>query len=537
MHLALKSAMSRIPYTNKVGETIGSIADPAAAYSLRALNGGDPMVARVRRSSDDAEKDFTASAVSGGALVDWVNEDIVITNAAFTNIGGSYDTFSGSSSSGFTATNTASDGRALSNLTISTPQIGDKFRINYNLTLNSGSGITFSLASSTGASASNSINVNASGTGSIELTATKTDIASLRVNAIGNVDFVLSDVSITAIQSSGHVATWYDQSGNDNHATQGTAGSQPKIVDSGAYLGELDFDGVDDQLDYPLSISTLNNTSSFVLAAFQNTTDNQFVLTVSGGSNNRWYSPIIWNGSYRFGYGASIDSINLGTPDENNHLFTATAGSTTAEGFIDGLSKGTQPSTSNALSDQSFIGAHTSSISYPLNGSISEIIIYDSDQSSNREAIEANMANRYNINNVHKGSLATLPLDDDCRQLKDISGNRNDATASATGVTHLKQKDLHSFRDDNADGTGGSYLIANADILAENEVITGVTVDGRFYAASGAQDLTKRRIKLQDHGSHVDVKRSNGTTDDSAIAVTNPSDGTDFAISVLTQRI
>jgi hypothetical protein len=135
------------------------------------------------------------------------------------------------------------------------------------------------------------------------------------------------------------------------------------------------------------------------------------------------------------------------------------------------------------------------------------------------------------------GSLATLPLDDDCRQLKDISGNRNDATASESGVTHLKQKDLHAFRDDNADGTGGSYLIANADIIAENEVITGVTVDGRFYAASGDQDLTKRRIKLQDHGSHVDVKRSNGTTDDSAIAVTNPSDGTDFAISVLTQRI
>jgi len=135
------------------------------------------------------------------------------------------------------------------------------------------------------------------------------------------------------------------------------------------------------------------------------------------------------------------------------------------------------------------------------------------------------------------GSLATLPLKDDCRQLKDISGNRNDATASESGVTHLKQANQHSFRDDNADGTGGSYLIANADILAENEVITGVTVDGRFYSASGDQDLTKRRIKLQDNGWEVDIKRSNGTTDDAPIAITNPSDGTDFAITVLTQRI
>jgi hypothetical protein len=72
MHLALKSAMSRIPYTNKVGETLSSIADSAAAYSLRALGGGDPIVARVRRSSDDAEKDFTASDVGSGSVADWV---------------------------------------------------------------------------------------------------------------------------------------------------------------------------------------------------------------------------------------------------------------------------------------------------------------------------------------------------------------------------------------------------------------------------------------------------------------------------------
>jgi hypothetical protein len=135
------------------------------------------------------------------------------------------------------------------------------------------------------------------------------------------------------------------------------------------------------------------------------------------------------------------------------------------------------------------------------------------------------------------GALANLPLDDDSRQLKDISGNRNDATASEAGVNHLIQKDTHSFRDDHADGTGGSYLIANADILAENEVITGVTMDGRFYAATEAQDLTKRRIKLVTSGSHIEVKRSDGTTDDAANVTTHPASTTDFAVNVLTQRI
>ena len=62
-------------------------------------------------------------------------------------------------------------------------------------------------------------------------------------------------------------------------------------------------------------------------------------------------------------------------------------------------------------------------------------------------------------------------------------------------------------------------------------------MDGRFYAASGDQDLTKRRIKLVTNGSDLEVKRSNGSADDTAIITATPSDTADFAISVLTQRI
>jgi len=43
----------------------------------------------------------------------------------------------------------------------------------------------------------------------------------------------------------GFVATWYDQSGNGNDATA-SQDEEPKIVIAGTYLGELDFDGVDD---------------------------------------------------------------------------------------------------------------------------------------------------------------------------------------------------------------------------------------------------------------------------------------------------
>ena len=52
----------------------------------------------------------------------------------------------------------------------------------------------------------------------------------------------------------GFVKTWHDQSGSGNDASQGTAASQPKIVDSGSLVTEggkatVDFDGTNDYLD------------------------------------------------------------------------------------------------------------------------------------------------------------------------------------------------------------------------------------------------------------------------------------------------
>ena len=72
MHISLDSALGRQRRLNSVGESVLQIApDAAAAYSLRSLTGGDPDVVRVRRSSDNAERDFTVSEI-GATLEDWV---------------------------------------------------------------------------------------------------------------------------------------------------------------------------------------------------------------------------------------------------------------------------------------------------------------------------------------------------------------------------------------------------------------------------------------------------------------------------------
>ena len=77
MHISLDSELGQQRRLNQIGETITSIAAPTAAYSLRSLTGGDPLAVRVRRESDDTERDFTVSEVNSGAMVDFVNTQTV----------------------------------------------------------------------------------------------------------------------------------------------------------------------------------------------------------------------------------------------------------------------------------------------------------------------------------------------------------------------------------------------------------------------------------------------------------------------------
>jgi hypothetical protein len=73
MHISLDSALGRQKRLNSVGESVLQIApDATAAYSLRSLTGGDPDVVRVRRNSDNTERDFAASQIESGEMTNWV---------------------------------------------------------------------------------------------------------------------------------------------------------------------------------------------------------------------------------------------------------------------------------------------------------------------------------------------------------------------------------------------------------------------------------------------------------------------------------
>ena len=461
--------MSRIPYTNKVGETLGSIADPAAAYSLRALGGGDPMVVRVRRSSDDAEKDFTASDMDSGSVADWVNGkqdttlpcDVASAAAAYSlrsvnsNYTGSVvrvrrssdnaekdfsdvsliadwvnedvvtyqsDFSSGTdgwSSSGGNATlagNVDTIGGLDNNLkvvllennsrhfffkinpTVNKPlKISGKFYIpstNSHLDgfsiKNTATGTLFKSFSSPNTDTWIDFSLEYTPTAS-NLTFVPTNLGSEIFNDIGadDVIYLHSNLTITQLTADGHVTTWYDQSGNDNHATQVTAASQPKIVDSGAYLGEIDFPSSSATLGF--SNISCGTTYSFFCALPRLDVSN-FKIISDGGNAPRIdfekSSPdqveVVDN---NFGNKKFNTSDTFANSDNLTSIINA---STTVNLFYNGNASSTNPFTLPNNNIFNTLGGLAEGGAY-------EVIIYDSDQSSNREAIETNINNHYDI--------------------------------------------------------------------------------------------------------------------------------------------
>ena len=488
MHVSLDSALGRQRRLNSVGESITQIApDPVAAYSLRSLTGSDPKVVRVRRDSDNDEQDFTASEVSSGALVDYVNSqvtkpldvrelvsggsddgrtgDFVIAKAAYslrslgdrqatvaaTNdtvaradgkyvvqvrrssddtiksftadevndgtlvnfVNGNwenvlYSTFVNGESwqNGFTAVNT---GSSAAGLQIPSGVSGDTITITVDVTFNSGSpSPSFSLRDASGGNVrSDVVFVTSEGSHTITLTAN----GNFSYIVIGEGDspsgFTVSNVVLSVVPTplyDGFVRALYDQSVSDqagstatgNHAIQSTAANQPTIVSNGSLLADgIDFDGTDDKLETAASISG-SNISGFVVANLDGTAANSLYSVGNTKPNVLFGNPSL---AYSLNGGVALSGGTA--PTNTDTLFTQLfISGGTSKTFIDGSAIASGDAGSNtASSDKLTIGNLESGDRF-MDGSIKELIIYNSNQTDNRGAFEANIAEHYGISGV-----------------------------------------------------------------------------------------------------------------------------------------
>lgn len=220
-------------------------------------------------------------------------------------------------------------------------------------------------------------------------------------------DFTASDITSGAMlawvtefsgTANGTVSKWYDQSGNANDATQATTTAQPKIVDAGALVTDgLDFDGVDDYLQTALPVLTPGDLSVFSLAQTDLDLSSKFIWeeVQTGTTLNRIAG--------YFDSSSPTGKIANYAPDGANRLLNASsklsaatqykhtviADSANASGWYDGAAQGSVAIAGAFTGATTFgIGRLAVGLIY-FNGKIDTIIAYNSDQTANREGIEA----------------------------------------------------------------------------------------------------------------------------------------------------
>jgi len=405
MHISLDSALGRQRRLNSVGESVLQIApNAAAAYSLRSLTGGDPKVVRVRRASDNSERDFTSSQITSGEMLRWVNvQAIAPLDIQALEAGGRTGPF------------------LLAKAAYSLRSLGTRQA-------------TLAATGDTVARANGKF---------VAQVRRSSDDAVKSFTADEVTDGTLLAFVGTGGSDNGFVKVWYDQSvtteagdtATGNHAVQATAANQPQIVNAGALntSGGLEFDGSNDFFSLTSDISFENKAGC--VFSLQDGQDSANDSTLGNSSSNRGVG--FRNIQTRWYYTTGAVDIDNSSPPSGLALFTALHDGTTNDPnvkafvnsslIVDGIPDANQGE-ANVSTTANQIGARRD-LSF-LEGTVKEIVIYDTNQTDNRGAIEANIGEAYSITGI---PAYDNTVDGFVETWYDQSGNSKDATQPTAG--------------------------------------------------------------------------------------------------------
>ena len=208
-----------------------------------------------------------------------------------------------------------------------------------------------------------------------------------------NGDLDTTDLLSKVGANDAYVNTWYDQSGGGNDATQGSASNQPQIVSGGIInkvnnISAVDFDGTDNYLETSNFTEIEQPTSYFGVFKFdsnknQNIFDSSLNARQLAGDNGT---------NYKFFGGSTITG---GTTNTNQNSFNGIFNSTDSL-FVNDISVVSGNAGTNGI-DKIVIASNYPKTGAFLDGKIQELILYPSDQSANRAAIETNINDYYNV--------------------------------------------------------------------------------------------------------------------------------------------
>ena len=204
----------------------------------------------------------------------------------------------------------------------------------------------------------------------------------------------LSALNTFCSGANGFVTEWRDQSGNGYDAINTTASQQPKVYDAtnGIVLENnkpaLEWTGstIALQADFGQTYSQPN--TFFVVHKKINSAGHIFdgidAFSRNAQFSDAIYSGIVLNGAY------PVAQIG------NHNLLTAVFNLTNSESYLNSQFKITGDAGSNDITGV-MIGARYNKAFNTLNGTIQELIVYPTNQSSNRTGIENNINDFYSI--------------------------------------------------------------------------------------------------------------------------------------------
>ena len=226
----------------------------------------------------------------------------------------------------------------------------------------------------------------------------KSDQSDNRTAIEANIGEAYSIAGIPAYANTvnGFVETWYDQSGNSKDATQATASLQPKIVNAGSLLTDgIDFDGTD---QVGLVTGSFSLTQAFTTFSVSHTDDASTSLGIwstAASATDNFNTASFFRNDDGFAVNAGTTLTTAGTIDyvaDRTYLQTNVVNGGSSSIFVDGATGATGNAGSTNPSGVLIIGYFKSGSYFNLDGAIKELIIYDSDQTSNRAALETNIA-------------------------------------------------------------------------------------------------------------------------------------------------
>lgn len=222
-------------------------------------------------------------------------------------------------------------------------------------------------------------------------------------NTETNIGFTNSgDLDETALlaftgSSDGFVTTWYDQSGNNNHAINTNTAAQPQLVFAGV---------VNKMNNKPAIKSTVARNTRLERTPATAITISQFSVVGQGEVNGSNYVNFLQqegpNAYFRYAPSGNIESwavdataINSITSQFTGSLKIYTSQFSTGKLYSNGVEIGSSSVSSSTSSSNLLILFNNPGNSSPLNGSLSELILFPS--AVNRAILEADQATYYSI--------------------------------------------------------------------------------------------------------------------------------------------